>query len=101
MWTRITKSLSVPADELLAAVMPAIAFRTIVSAPAPAEAEVKAEIEGEISAGNDTPTPPRKRRQTGNRERKSIGAKTGNAGRRSNPSVPDTGSVDGRRKFPP
>jgi hypothetical protein len=65
------------AYELLAAVMPAIAFRTIVSPPAASEAQVKAEIEGEISAGNDTPTPPRKR--TGNRERKSPQVKAGNS----------------------
>ena len=72
------------AYELLAAVMPAIAFRTIVSssvaATAKAEigAEIKAETEGEISGGNDTPTPPQKRKQGGNRERKSAQVKAGN-----------------------
>ncbi|MFZ1106783.1 MAG: hypothetical protein WAN43_00360 [Rhodomicrobium sp.] len=68
------------AYELLAAVMPAIAFRSIVSAPAAAEAETGAAEQEETPTGNDEPAPPRKRRkQSGNGERKSPELKAGNA----------------------
>ena len=68
------------AYELLAAVMPAIAFRTIVSAPVAAEAEIGTAEQEEMPVENNEPAPPRKRRkQSGNGERKSPQAKAGNA----------------------
>ena len=78
------------AYELLAAVMPAIAFRTIVSAPAAAEAEIGTAEQEEMPAGNNEPAPPRKA-EAERKWRAEIAPGEGRkCGRRSNPSVSET-----------